>query len=860
MIDYEHFNLFWQGSVDKQWKIEYSGGLIRNRNELFSQSIEITESLCSEQKLRFGCCEASRMKFKVANIFTPLTGEWLTVSVVIGHNEDLPLMIGRYKVISDKPTADRKWRDVIAYDAMEEITSADMAAWYKKILPGKQSTVSMRQFRESFLRHFNLEWVVPRGGLVNDEMVVERTIDPEQISGRDVITAICEINGCFGHIGRDGKFHYIYLPQAIEGLYPANDLYPDRAPEHLAQAKTGHLYPQDPKGISIVKGNYITAHYEDFRTKSITILQIRQEENDIGKVYPEREITEDDNCYIIQDNFLVYGKSDEQLTVIAQNIYSKITDITYRPFDADCRGNPCLEVGDPVRFTTRYELIESYILERTLKGIQALRDSYRANGVEKYTEEVNGINKSIIQLKGKTNVLIRTVDETRLEMKDIENGLSNEIKATAGEIRAELNNTKEGLRNEISVTAAGLRGEITDTKNGLQTQITANASGLSAEITRAQGAEGNLSTRITATAGELSSEISRATAAEGTLSSRISQKPDSISMSVSNGSASAGITISLKNENGETVGNAATGTIEMKGLVTFTDLSESSSVTQIYGGNIKTHSITADKITVTTLEEINRNLAGFIVGNKELYASTENGTFTIGSNNYIKSIGTQLVANGQTYNKPTTSISFGGLTSDFAQIKGGTIAGFIIKDSGFVYTSGSDHFEIKRNYILSKNTTGSYAYETRISTGSISTNNLRATGGQISGVKISGGEISGVTINDLNISDGTVGGFTVGDKKIYYGKSYLSSMSSGTYIGSDGVASLQMITEQMDIRYGNRSVFSASANNNKISFFGATAVAKVTVSTISSTSGATSASNATKINEIINALKKYGLL
>ena len=850
MVDFKYQELFQKQHIDKQMKITAEDGSVTFTNsDIHLDEFELEESLCSEEQLRFGTCEASSIKFRISNSFIPLLGKWLAITETIGGHNDTPLKIGRYKVVSDIPTADREQRDVTAYDSMYTIINSNVTNWYNKILPEEQSKVPMREFRRSFVEYFGIEEEIPELKLANDEMIVERTINPEMISGRDVVTAICEINGCFGHITRDGKFRYVILDKEIQGLYPRNDLYPN-----------DDLYPRDPKSEIIGKGMYISCKYEDYLVQSINKIQIRQEENDIGAIYPNTEPNESDNCYIVENNFLVYGKSAEDLNDIARKLFGVITKIIYRPANVNAVGNPCFEVGDAIRLNTKGELIETYIVSRSLKGIQDQRDSYESLGNEKYGENINSINTSIIQLKGKTNVLIRTVDETRLEMKDLESGLSNEIKITAGEIRAELNNTKEGLRNEISVTAAGLRGEITDTKNGLQTQITANASGLSAEITRAQGAEGNLSTRITATAGELSSEISRATAAEGTLSSRISQKPDSISMSVSNGSASAGITISLKNENGETIGSPAIGTIQMKGLVTFTDLSESSSVTQIYGGNIKTHSITADKITVTTLEEINRNLAGFIVGNKELYASTENGTFTIGSNNYIKSIGTQLVANGQTYNKPTTSISFGGLISDFAQIKGGAIAGFIIKDSGFVYTSGSDHFEIKRNYILSKNTSGSYAYETRISAGSISTNNLRATGGQISGVKISGGEISEVTISDLNISNGTVGGFTVGDKKIYYGKSYLSSMSSGTYIGSDGVASLQMITEQMDIRYGNRSVFSASANNNKISFFGATAVAKVTVSTISSTSGATSASNATKINEIINALKKYGLL
>ena len=100
-----------------------------------------------------------------------------------------------------------------------------------------------------------------------------------QLSGAAVIQAICEINGCFGHIGRDGKFHYIYLEQDIQGLYPSNELFPDHAPDYLFQSKTHHLYPQNPKSTNIGKSFYITANYEGYHVKGIDKLQIRKEEN-----------------------------------------------------------------------------------------------------------------------------------------------------------------------------------------------------------------------------------------------------------------------------------------------------------------------------------------------------------------------------------------------------------------------------------------------------------------------------------------------------------------------------------------------------------------------------------------------------
>lgn len=535
MVDYKYKNLFVQDHIDKQLRIATDDGLFTATNsEINWENFELTESLCSDSELRFGSCEASMVKFQIRNAFIPLTGKWLTITEALGGNTDVPFRYGHYKVFSDVPTADREYRDITAYDAMHDILGADMAAWYNALLPNKDSTVTLKQFRESFIAYFDLEEVVPEDGLVNDNMIIEKTIDivtsvetrseteqtsviGETLSGMDVITAICEINGCFGHIGRDGKFHYIYLPQAIEGLYPADDLFPSNT-----------IYPRDPKGERVGNGSYIDIKWEDFQTKSITKLQIRQEANDIGRIYPEPDIPikPTDNCYIIQGNFLVYGKSSEQLDTIAANIFSKIIEITYTPLKScEAMGNPCLEVGDPIRMFTKYALIETYIFERTLKGIQSLRDTYKANGTQQYTEKVNGVHQSILQLKGKSNILERTIEITRLEMKDIGNGLSNEITATAEKFAIDLQNTKAGLETNIAVTAAGLQVDIANTSAGLQSQIAANTTSITAEVTRASTAEGNLSSRITITENGLTSKVTK-----GNISSEISQEVGKVSI------------------------------------------------------------------------------------------------------------------------------------------------------------------------------------------------------------------------------------------------------------------------------------------------------------------------------------------
>lgn len=561
MVDYTYKDLFMDDSVSKQLIIEFGNTVITNE-DLFDQTMTLEESLCSQEELHFGACEASVLKFKVANIVAPMKDKWLSVKMVLNNHTDEPFIIGRYKVSEDKLTSDRMWREITAYDAMYDIINADgseMAAWYNNVLPNIDSTVTLREFRTRFISYFGLEQVLPQDGLVNDAMIVEKTIEPEQISGKDIITAICEINGCFGHIGRDGKFHYIYLPQNIEGLYPRNDLFPN-----------DHLFPKEPVTSPIgARGSYIDIDWENFKTTSINKLQIRQKENDIGAIIGEGG----DNCYIIEDNFLVYGKNSEELWRIGNNIFNKITKIIYRPLiSADVKGNPCFEVGDPIRIVTKHKLIETYILQRTLKGIQALRDNYKSDGVEKYSEQVNGVHKSIIQLKGKTNTITRTVEENRQEMLDIEAGLSFTIVETAKGLQANIEAEKqraEGaeskLSTKIELTAEGLKADITkETERAegeeekLSNSIKVTAEGLQAnidkEVERAGEAEEQLSTDLSLTASGLQlnidAETKRAGEAEKSLGTDIEALAGKIVLKVKANGEMAIVELSADAEDG----------------------------------------------------------------------------------------------------------------------------------------------------------------------------------------------------------------------------------------------------------------------------------------------------------------------
>jgi hypothetical protein len=527
VVNYKYGDLFKKDTVDKQLSIVSDDGKINITNtELHQEKFELTESLCSEQELTFGSCEAAMIKFTVSNTFLPMKGRWMTVRMSLGGHVDIPFQFGRYKVDSDTPTADRTCRDVVAYDALYDILNADVAAWYNTVFPahkeqqkdkdGKTTTVTvydpvtMKQFRDSFFKHFGIEQADI--DLINDNMSIEKTVSVtpssetssdteesstigESMSGKEVLSCICEINACMGHMGRDGKFHYIYLEQEIQGLYPRNDLYP-----------ADNLYPRDPKSTQIGKGFYVSAKYEDYLVRTINKLQIREQKNDIGVI-----VGTGDNAYVIEDNFLVYGKGTDELTGIANNTLSKIRGIIYRPFAADCKGNPCLEVGDAVRLPTRYELIESYIFKRTLKGIQALRDDLEADGEEYRTNGANGIQKSILKLKGRSNVLERTIEKTQSTITDVEKELQSQITQTASEIRTEVKNTTDGLSSRIIQNADNITAEVSRAQGQevkLAAAIKINADDITAEVSRASETEGKLSSKIEITATQIRSEVS----------------------------------------------------------------------------------------------------------------------------------------------------------------------------------------------------------------------------------------------------------------------------------------------------------------------------------------------------------------
>lgn len=441
MANSDYRELFWKSSLDHQISITVDGNEVADNTLIESEAFDLEESLCSESELTFGACESNCIKF-VTHGTTNLLGKTITVSEEITDSGLEPFIYGKYTVVSDVPTSDRTKREITAYDSMRTILNDNVQPWYATLT----FPMTLKALRDSFFAYLGIEQVETT--LVNDGITINKTITTDgttengdiitsetTISGKTIITAICELNGCFGNINRDGKFEYVVLDEIIPSVYPSDTLYPE-----------DDLYPRDSNAESM-RGRYIEFDYEDFQTANITQLEITASSDSAGAL-----VGDTGNTYTISGNVLITDKTTDELKEIATNILPIISKVTYTPIkSSNCVGNPCVMLGEPLRFNTSRAIIYTYVLQRTLSGIQAKRDAFTSNGCEYYTQKVNSISEELTSVKGRTNKLERTADHTLSELSDLSADTASKFEQTADSIQAEVT-ARQGADSQISAT------------------------------------------------------------------------------------------------------------------------------------------------------------------------------------------------------------------------------------------------------------------------------------------------------------------------------------------------------------------------------------------------------------------------
>lgn len=390
---------------------------------IVGNTVKITESISDSEQLKFGSVEPSTFEAQIVENTAQITEIEATIETV-APNEDYPnfadyqkgrfwdLVIGKLVQIGfckddtffPRPALRTAWcvfyvreiksegttgfKTIYAQDELHKF-DRDVSGWYNNL---DFTSLTLGDMRKSLCTYVGVNSAaIQDTTLLNDSMQVQRTMTATSLNGSTVLAAICELNACWAH--------------------PAQFVAQTPASYRLGWLTLG--------ATSCETFDYSQYDYtfrpdstrEEYDCKGINAVIIRATDDDVGGHYPA---TVQDNPYIIQGNFLCFGKSTAELTTIAQNIYNQIANKPYRPHKTVITGRPYLEPGDKV--TVKFAdgnggTFDTYILKRTMTGEAALLDTYEAKGEKEHREQY-GISQQIQQIQGRTNELTRTVDET----------------------------------------------------------------------------------------------------------------------------------------------------------------------------------------------------------------------------------------------------------------------------------------------------------------------------------------------------------------------------------------------------------------------------------------------------------------
>lgn len=426
-------------SIHKQLTLEFPNlNLTIPHKQIYSESMRLKESIMDSNRVEFVGCISSMFEIQVYGVNAKLKNEFVRVSIKTEDTEIIPLFQGY--VDSAKMQSNKNYKKIVAYDILHNKGDIDVAAWYKSLV----FPITLKNLRDSLFNYIGVEQV--EIALPNDDVSIKKQYDPKQLKSLNVIKAICQINGAFGIINRQGKFEYRILAQnIIDAVYPSVSLFPSQglfpANPDVAEAMAQRI-ADDVKAEAF--SFYRKVDFEEYEVKPVDKLTIRQSEDDDGVTYGTG-----DNNYIIQANIFTYGLSDAVLMQIAKNVYKNVKGVSFRPFKSSNNGLPWVECGlDAVTYyvtdptgtgvmklsdsTEEQNVTSFYVFDRELKGIQALSDSYSAQGDEYQSEFITDLQTQIDTIKKNQGIEKSYLDDNYYDKVTIDDMFENFDPGTGG--------------------------------------------------------------------------------------------------------------------------------------------------------------------------------------------------------------------------------------------------------------------------------------------------------------------------------------------------------------------------------------------------------------------------------------------
>lgn len=425
---------------DKDYVI--NGSLVRNElvitfpdgdeetiteTNMSSESMQLKQSICDEDRLKFGGCIASEFRIDLINtddrIFTSdLVGKWISVKLTqyyVGDSDILPAetiypsstvypgkevkskefyIFSGYIDSAKVDTNDENMRNVVAYDVFAKLYEQDATSTLMSVLKSTDEggykwikNVLAMCVNESCNKVLDIpcDWGTYFNEVINE--VEELTAgqykvnnddwlaDNNTISFGEIMKSVCEMLGLFGVIkpnGGKGYFYLLKLRTSVERYLFYENLYVE---EFVCAGYTE---------IQILNGN-------ENRDDKILLYQ-----------FPQGSDTVTTKTYDLTNNALAWQDWDGSgsgtsadahlISLLKGDTGSRFNHPHYSPLNATLNGRPWVEVGDRISIVSYVTNVDgsyvykdgepttkavyTYALSRTLTGIQALTDKIEVKG------------------------------------------------------------------------------------------------------------------------------------------------------------------------------------------------------------------------------------------------------------------------------------------------------------------------------------------------------------------------------------------------------------------------------------------------------------------------------------------------
>ena len=216
----------------------------------------------------------------------------------------------------------------------------------------------------------SLFWLWRYTNIANSDLITVNTETIPEFTLRDIVSASYETQCEFGQLSRvTDLFSGVELNHSrlypADSLYPATDLYPSGAAASGFKSMYSKLWADEG---NVHKWRYLIITYKGLNGDN-------QEEDFTLQRTVNADGTDD---YNMSDNWLFRNLvwTASQVGDYADAMVAKMQDVTWFPFEMWCAGLPYIETGDEIEIPLGEHSYTSYVLQRQLKGIQNLQDTY----------------------------------------------------------------------------------------------------------------------------------------------------------------------------------------------------------------------------------------------------------------------------------------------------------------------------------------------------------------------------------------------------------------------------------------------------------------------------------------------------